>query len=281
MLCNVKNAKACMHAEDIERYELTNRYLIDLALKNYKDILFRLKTCKPSKRGYFTRTVINYLDEQQRNERAFTTDNEPKQYFGYFIEEAQDTFNIRSTLKLEAEEFLARFNEGRNNREAFFTSSQRLFDFAKTIRSKQLYCLGKTALEDITTFHRKLEKEYNVNFAKLLSRNWFFEGQTFKSPEWKQEKKPYQINSEVKQKYLDSLPKPQKTEPILNVWFRQKTEKHKTLKNLLSFLNFLFGIPKANENRKPQKKDTDEDEEEDGSVLISENSEQQSEEIFW
>lgn len=90
--------------DEIERYQLTNWYLIEYALRSYKDILFRLKTRKPSKRGFFVRTVINYLDKLQRESRSFTPDNEATQYIAYFIEEAQDSFNSRSTTRLEAEE---------------------------------------------------------------------------------------------------------------------------------------------------------------------------------
>lgn len=204
--------------EDLEQYRLETWHLIKTALEHYESLLFRLKTCKPSKRGFFTRTVINYLDEKQREQRAQTRDNEPTQYIAYFIEEAQDTFNIRSTQKLESEEYLARFNEARNNKEAFFTSSQRLSDFAKTIRSKQLYCLGKTALEDLTVFHRKLEKQHSLDFSKLAPRTWFFEGSNFVSLEWSQSGKPYQINKDVLAKFLDSLP--QHTEPKINLFSR-------------------------------------------------------------
>ena len=112
--------------EDIERYQIKNWNLVKFALDSYSDILFRLKTRKPSKRGFFVRTVINYLDAQQREERETQQDHEARRYFSYFIEEAQDCFNSRSTTRLEAEEFLTVFNEARNQKEAFFTASQRL-----------------------------------------------------------------------------------------------------------------------------------------------------------
>lgn len=195
--------------EDIERYELTNWELVKYALSTHKDLLFRLKTRKPSKRGFFIRTVINHLDLIQRDVRATTKDNEPKQRITYFIEEAQDAFNSRSTTRLEAEEFLTVFNEARNNYESFFTASQRLNDFSKTIRTKQLYCIGKINPEDTTTALRRMEKEHNIDFSKLPQRTWFFEGETFVSPEWKQKGKPYQINRELRAKFM----KPQATQP--------------------------------------------------------------------
>ena len=189
-------------------------------MRNYKHILFRLKTRKPSKRGFFVRTVINHLDKLQREDRAYTTDNEAREYIAYFIEEAQDCFNSRSTTRLEAEEFLTVFNEARNQKEAFFTASQRLTDFSKTIRTKQIYCIGKIPEEDKVLGVRRLEKLYNIDFNKLEPRTWFFEGETFKSPLWKQRGKPYQINKEIKKRYIDSLPEqPQnpkrKREPLL------------------------------------------------------------------
>jgi hypothetical protein len=46
-----------------------------------------------------------------------------------------------------------------------------------------------------------LEKEYNIDFSKIPFRTWFYEGQTFVSPEWKQQGKPYQINRALRAKY--------------------------------------------------------------------------------
>lgn len=202
--------------EDIERYELSNWNLIRLALSTEKVILFRLKSRKPSKRGFAVRTIINYLDSQQRAQRARTPNNEATQFIAYFIEEAQDTFNSRSTTRLEAEEFLTVFNEARNQKQSFFTASQRLNDFSKTIRTKQLYCIGKISAEDKTVFLRRLENKYNINFSELPQRHWFFEGSTFISPIWKQHKKPYQINKEIKQKFL-AFVKPKLTEKKLSL----------------------------------------------------------------
>jgi len=195
--------------EEIERYQIKNWNLVKFALDNYADILFRLKTRKPSKRGFFVRTVINYLDQQQRTERESRPDHEARRYFAYFIEEAQDCFNSRSTTRLEAEEFLTVFNEARNQKEAFFTASQRLTDFSKTIRTKQMYCLGKPSTED-TNPVRRIEKQHKIDFSKMESRLWFMEGETFESPDWKQNGKPFQINKEIKRKYIDNLPKPKK-----------------------------------------------------------------------
>lgn len=214
--------------EEIERYEIKNWEIVKFALDSYSDILFRLKTRKPSKRGFFVRTVINYLDQKQREERETRPDHEARRYFAYFIEEAQDCFNSRSTTRLEAEEFLTVFNEARNQKEAFFTASQRLTDFSKTIRTKQVYCLGKLSSED-TNPVRRLEKEFKIDFSRMPSRLWFMEGETFVSPDWKQNGKPYQINREVKRKYIDNLPKPQRrrtlAEFLASLWLGKNAKK--------------------------------------------------------
>lgn len=193
--------------DEIEKYQLANANFVKLALETHKDLLFRLKTRKPSKRGFFVRTVINYLDALQRQEKAQNPEHENAKSIAYFIEEAQDCFNSRSSARLDMEEFLTVFNEARNNHEAFYTASQRLTDFSKTIRSKQLYCIGKLNSEDITPFLRRLEKSHGLDFANMKPRTWFFEGSTFISPEWTQQGKPFQINSEIKQLWLNSLPK--------------------------------------------------------------------------
>ena len=42
-------------------------------------------------------------------------------------------------------------------------------------------------------------------------RLWFMEGETFTSPDWKQQGKPFQINREIKKKYVETLPRQEKT----------------------------------------------------------------------
>ena len=208
--------------QQFEKYTLQNSNLVKLALQTHKDLLFRLKTRKPSKRGFFVRTVINYLDSLQRQEKAQDPNHDNKTAIAYFLEEAQNSFNNRSTSSTEMEEFLTVFNEGRNNKEAFFTASQRLTDFSKTIRSKQLPCIGKLSSEDITPSLRKIEKSHGLDFSNMKARNWFFEGKTFVSPEFKQSNgKPYQVNQEIKQLWLNSLPKPKTLSEKISEWFNQ------------------------------------------------------------
>lgn len=208
--------------EEFERFTLQNANLVKLALEKHRNLLFRLKTRKPSKRGFFVRTVVNYLDSIQRDQKAQNQNHEPEKSIAFFIEEAQDCFNSRSTARTDTEEFLTVFNEARNNQEAFYTASQRLNDFSKTIRSKQLYCIGKLNSEDITPFLRRLEKSHNLDFANMKPRHWFFEGQTFTSPEFKQCGKPYQINNEIKQLWLNSLPKPKTFKQRITELFKAK-----------------------------------------------------------
>lgn len=58
--------------------------MVKLALNNHEDILFRLKTRNPSKRGFFIRTVINHLDAIQREQRETLSNNEPLKQIAYF-----------------------------------------------------------------------------------------------------------------------------------------------------------------------------------------------------
>jgi hypothetical protein len=229
--------------EEIERYQLNNWELVKLALQTHKDLLFRLKTRKPSKRGFFTRTVINYLDALQRAEKATTTDNEPKGYIAYFIEEASNAFNSRSTVRLEAEEFLTVFNEARNQKEAFFTASQRAFDFSKTIRTKQNFCLGKLSPEDVMGSFRRLEKKYDIELSELPQRTWFFDGETFTSPTWKQHGKPYQINKEIKKAYIET-PKPNGTQ-----FYNMPKRKASALDKLKAIFKAILFIDRADLNK--------------------------------
>jgi hypothetical protein len=201
--------------QDIERYKLENWEIAKLAMQKHKDLLFRLKTRKPSKRGFFVRTIVNYLDRMQK----------PKQFIAYFIEEAQDAFNSRSTVRLEAEEFLTVFNEARNQKEAFFTASQRLNDFSKTIRTKQLYCIGRINPEDKTSFLRRIEKKQEIDFSAMPQRKWFFEGKLFLSPNWKQSGKPYQINKQLKAEFAKPQQKKIGILERIKKAFEQKTAK--------------------------------------------------------
>jgi hypothetical protein len=207
-------------ADTIEKYSLQNWNLVKLALETQKDILFRLKTRKPSKRGFFVRTVINYLDALQRQEKATTENHECTKAIGYFIEESQNCFNSRATSSTENEEFLSVFCEARNNREGFFTNSQRLNDFSKTIRAKQNLAIGKLSSEDLTPQLRKIEKENGLDFANVKPRNWFYDGSVFVSPEFKQNGKPYIVNQQIKQIWLNSLPKPKTLSEKINQWLK-------------------------------------------------------------
>ena len=153
-------AKQTRYSIETEHYSLNNFELVKLALANHQDLLFRLKTRNPSKRGFFIRSVINHLDAQQRQEIEESATNTPKNQLCYFIEEAQDVFNNRSTMRQDSEEFLSVFNEARNNRETFFTASQRLSDFSKTIRTKQTYLIGKINIEDIN--HKFTESKNSI-----------------------------------------------------------------------------------------------------------------------
>jgi hypothetical protein len=211
-------------SQDFEKYSLQNAHLVKLCLETHKDILFRLKSRKPSKRGFFIRTIVNHLDALQRDEKAKNPEHENTKAIAYFIEEAQNAFNSRSTSSNETEEFLTVFNEARNNREGFFTSSQRLTDFSKTIRSKQIQCIGKLSNEDISPNLRRIEKSQGLDFSNMKPRNWFYEGSLFVSPEFKQSGKPFQVNSEIKKLWLNSLPKKKTLAEKIHEWLTVKKE---------------------------------------------------------
>jgi hypothetical protein len=214
--------------EEFEKYTLANFNFVKLALEKHRSLLFRLKTRKPSKRGFFVRQVVNYLDLNQRIEKEANANHEPNMKIAYFIEEAQDAFNTRSTSRTDCEEFLTVFNEARNNREAFITASQRLNDFARTIRSKQLYIIGKLNSEDINPFLRRIERTHNLDFSNMEPRQWYFEGKTFKSPTFKQVGKPYQINDQIKQLLLKSLPHKKTLKEKLKELFKIRLQEGET-----------------------------------------------------
>ena len=200
--------------QDIETYQFNNWQLIKLALNTQKDLLIRLKTKSPSKRGYAIRTIINYLDDLQRAEKEQTATHENSKKIAYFIEEFEDAFNNRSTVRLEAETFLTTFNEGRNFNESFFTCSQRENDCSKTLRVKQLMAYGKIPESDKTPYHRRLEKQVNINLSNMQPRTWLIEGKTIISPDWKQSGKPYQINRALREQYFKSQ-QPQQPKGLL------------------------------------------------------------------
>ena len=54
----------------------------------------------------------------------------------------------------------------------------------------------------------------------MTPRTWFYEGETFVSPEFKQVGKPYIINQEIKQLWLNSLPKPKTLSEKINQWLK-------------------------------------------------------------
>ena len=261
------------NSEDLEKFSLENENLVKLALAKEKNILFRLKTRKPSKRGFFIRTVVNYLDAQQRAEKEISTEHENKKCIAFFLEEAQNAFSSRSTSSTENETFLSVFNEARNQKIAFFTASQRLNDFSKTIRAKQLQCIGKLSNEDISPYLRKIEKAQSLSFSEMKERTWFFDGKTFLSPTFKQQGKPHIINAEIKQIWLNTLPKPKVlsfTEK-LKLWLAPQTVKFspKPRQEGLTESNSFF----ESEEESEEEKAFNEEEENDLDVdLLSEDS---------
>lgn len=218
-------------ADTIEKYSLENWNLVKLALETYPSILFRLKSRNPQKRGFFCRTVINFLDQLQRDEKATTENHETTKAYAIVLEESQNIFpSNNSTASSECGTFMTVFSEGRNQRIGFFSNSQRLTDMSKTVRAKQFFCIGRLNPEDITPQLRKLEKLHGLDFANMNPRQWLFEGQIFTSPEFKQQGKPYIINQEIKQKWLSSLPKPKNLREKILAWFNTAKAKPNPLR---------------------------------------------------
>lgn len=251
--------------EEIEKYALTNWQFVKLALESNKDVLFRLKTRKPSKRGFFVRSVINYLDAIQRQQKQETANHEAKQKIAYMLEEAQDSFNVRSTMKADSEEFMTVFNEARNESEAFFTASQRLTDFSKTIRTKQNYCLGKINFEDKQGLLR-IEKQYGIDFSKMAQKTWFVNGKTFESPIWTQQGKPYIINRQIRATWFESMASEQPQQK--NFW-----QKHPMAAFFLYPIYVAQQKKKANQRQQPRtqtqtEKNIKEDSEGDGLMTL-------------
>ena len=212
--------------EDLEKYSLENENLVKIALDSEKALLFRLKSRNPLKNAFFVRSVVNYLDAIQRAERETNREHTNKLSIAYIIEKSQNVFHTRATSSNEMLTFLSVFNEARNQKEAFFTASQRLNDFSKTIRAKQLLVTGRLSPEDISPFLRKIERKLNIDFSNMKARTWLFNGELILSPEFKQNGKPFIINSEIKQKWLNALPKQKAQslkEKVLN-WLKNKPE---------------------------------------------------------
>ncbi len=149
----------------------------------------------------------------QRKQRETTANHEPDKRIAYFVDEIQDAFTNRASLRLDNEVFLSSFNEARNNYQSYFSANIRETDTAKTIRTKQLNAYGKIPEMDKLSYHRRLEKLYNVNLSEIPQRTWLFEGKIFDSPEFKQQGKPYIINQAIRQRWFNSMPKAEPEKP--------------------------------------------------------------------
>jgi hypothetical protein len=253
-------AKDTRHTLELEHYNFNWR-LVETALNNHEDILFRLKTKKPSKRGFAIRTIINYLDDIQRQQIEDSETHTPLKQIAYFIEESQDCFNNRSTARNDSEIFLTTFNEARNNKESFFTASQRLNDMSKTLRTKQVYCFGKINSEDVNPQIRRIEKLNSVDLTTLPLRPWFYEGKTFESPQWTQNKKPYIINSEIRKEYN------QPNQPINYKLIPASEPKNKSL--FAKILNAIFPATQNTNNSNEDSEDETENKEMDDMFLLN------------
>jgi len=200
----IKEQKTSM---DMEQFSFNTWKLTELALRSNKDLLIRLKSKSPSKRGFAIRTIINYLDDLQRSEKERSPTHENKFSIAYIIEEFSDCMNNRLTARLEAETFLSLFNEARNFSEAFFTCQQYECDSAKTLRVKQISALGKLSESQKMPYHRKLERLYNLNLSDMKPRTWLIEGKKITVPNWSQVGKPFIINRTLRAQYSQTQQK--------------------------------------------------------------------------
>jgi hypothetical protein len=200
--------------QDLEQYRFNNWQILKLAIQQNKHLLIRLKTKKQSKRSFAIQTIINFLDDMQRTQKETSPKNETKNHLVFIIDEIQNAFNQRQTARLSSEAFMTTYSEARNFSENFISTSQRLFDVSKTVRTKTLYCIGKLNAEDKSPYIKQIEKQYNIDFSNMPSRTWFFNGQTFTSPTYTQKLKPYIINAKLRAEY-------QKPEPIKYSFFEK------------------------------------------------------------
>jgi hypothetical protein len=205
---------------DMEKYQLNNWQLVKFALDHNKDLLFRMKTRNPRKRAFFVRSIINYLDTLQRQEKEQNPKHENSKSLAFFLEEAQNIFSSHGTSSGDMAEFLSVFNEGRNFKESFFTACQRLNDFSKTIRTKQLQLIGKLSPEDLTPYFRKLEKKLGIEFANMPQRTWLYSEKLFISPEFKQQGKPYIINRSNREAFNQTQPQKIQVKPKESILHR-------------------------------------------------------------
>ncbi len=171
------------HSLEIEHYYFNNWRLVETALSNHDEMLLRLETKKPFKRGFAIRQIINHLDDIQRIQIEQSETHQPLKRISLFSVRKSRCFYSRSTMRTDSEKFLTVFNEARNNRESFFTASLRLNDFSKTLRCKQIYCIVKINMEDITPQIRRIEKLNNIDLTTLPLRTLFYEDKTIISPE--------------------------------------------------------------------------------------------------
>lgn len=85
--------------QQFEKYSLQNWHLVKLCLETHKDILFRLKTRKPSKRGFFIRSIVNHLDQLQRDEKAKNPEHEISKGYSLFYRRGSKRFFEPFNLK--------------------------------------------------------------------------------------------------------------------------------------------------------------------------------------
>ena len=163
---------------DIEQFQFNNWQILKLAIQQNKHLLIRLKTKKQSKRSFAIQTIINFLDDTQRAQKEAIPTNQTKSHLVFMIDEIQNAFNQRQTARLSSEAFMTTYYEARNFSENFISTSQRLFDVSKTVRTKTLYCIGKLNAEDKSPYIKQIEKQYNLDFQNMESRKWFFNGET-------------------------------------------------------------------------------------------------------
>ena len=79
----------------------------------------------------------------------------------------------------------------------------------------------------------------------MPQRTWVFEGQTFISPNWTQQGKPYQINEEIRQKWFGRMQQPEESKKSLfgkiKDWFKSRKQKTESNENIDQSVYFKKG----------------------------------------
>lgn len=215
-----------------------SEWLKQLLADDSKHLILEIHYLNSRKIKYFVSECLKMVYERMK--QTLETNPDYDKHILFVLEECQNSYSTYSLTDDVSLETLTILSQGRTDANCHFLGiCQRLAEVSTKVTERLRLISGlQIGANSLAKVRSQIPDELKKVVQELPQRTWLYlDGKTnplFTIPEYHSRGKPFQLKPQTEQ------PQPQKRESIINVWLRQKTEKHSTLKTLGSLLRFLF-----------------------------------------